>query len=814
MTTVHWRLGVSGSFNTAFDWSPIGVPTANDDVAISAAGTYTVTVSSNHTIRSLRTVKTATLAVTHGTFVITHGTGTGANAGTISVANGAALEIGGTFDNSGKITLNSTGAATDLIIAANVTLTGGGAVILNSGGLSLGGGHDAIVGAGLLPFPFSLFHPVDTLTNAGNTIEGAGTIGGRNLALVNEATIAGNSTRAALILDTGTHQIKNSGLIEGTTTQGVVIDSKVANSGTLEAIGTNARLVIEDSVTNSGRGSVRSSGNGAHVDLSSASISGGAVLIGSGSIVQSLADSGASTISNASVTGAGILQADSDSRLNVTNSTVAATVGLMSNGIGSVLDVSGAVGANAATISGGEIEFGSTSAAQVTFAQGQVGTLKLNSSFTGTVSGLAGAIPMTFTNFFAFGDSTVDSGALQYLSPDLPSPPNPGLTDRLQNALANGGTDSPVGVGLMNTQILAADFGLTANTAYTTGGVVGGGGTNYAISGAVDAADAGSGNDPGNGGIGNINQAGKPNPNPALLSTVDQLETYLNSVGGHADPSALYLISSGGNDYSYATNFITDAGQQQAYMFAQADALAAEIEKLSADGAEHILVNPIMNNQSLSAAYSTRLFDDLDQSGIAYTKSDVHAMVQDVLNDPTAYGFTATTVQPGQVGTNTQSALIEPDTDLNNQGKPLLNGWGLWGANTTTAEDSSVPLNQQYAYLSSADAEQTHFYSDDQHLSAAGQQIQANLDYNLIADDAIDLTSLAYSPGHTVANFSGTSASGTLSVSNGSESANITLLGNYMAAAFVTASDGSGGTLVMDQSSAAQQPLLAAPHGS
>jgi hypothetical protein len=806
MTTFHWRSGISGSFNTAFDWNPVGVPTANDDVVIDEVGTYTVTVSSNHTIKSIRTVKTATLAVTHGTLAITHGTGTGANAGTISVGNGAALETGGAFDNSGRITLNSTGAATELIIAANVTLTGGGAVILSSGGLSLGA-HDAIVGTGpLLPFPIR--EPVVTLTNAGNTIEGAGTIGGRNLALINEATIAGNSVRGALILNTGSLLIRNSGVIEGTTAQGVVIDSNVANTGTLEAIGTNARLVIEGTVTDTGRGSVRTSGNGAHVDLSSASIVGGAVVIGSGGIVQSLADNGVSAISGAAVSGPGTLQANSDGRLDVNNSTIAATVGLMSNGIGSVLDVSGAVGANAGTINGGKIEFGSASAAQVTFAQGQVGTLKLDSSFTGTVSGFAGAVPMTFTNLFVFGDSTVDSGALRYLSPDLPSPPNPGLTDRMQNALAAGGTNSPVGVGLMNTQILAADFGLTANTAYTTGGVVGGGGTNYAISGALNAADPGSGNDPGNGSVGNINQAGKPNPNPALLSTVDQLKTYLNSVGGHADPSALYLISSGANDFSYATNFITDPAQQQAYLFAQADTLAAEIEQLSTAGAKHILVNPIINDKTLSAQYSQRLFGDLDQSGIAYTKSDVHAMVQDVLNNPTAYGFTATTVLPGIVGTtNNQSALIEPDTTHG------LSGWGLWGANTTTP-DSNLPTNQQYAYLSLPDAEQTHFFSDDQHLSAAGQQIQANLNYNLIADDAIDFTNLAYAHGKTVASFSGTPASGTLTVSNGTDSTNITLLGNYAAATFVTASNGAGGTLVMDQSGATAPQLLAVPHAS
>jgi hypothetical protein len=108
MATIHWRRGISGLFSDPFDWSTTTVPTAGDDVGIDAAGTYTVTVSASRTIRSLRTVSTATLAVTAGTFTITNGTGTGANAGTISVANGAALAIGSTFDNSGRILLNGT----------------------------------------------------------------------------------------------------------------------------------------------------------------------------------------------------------------------------------------------------------------------------------------------------------------------------------------------------------------------------------------------------------------------------------------------------------------------------------------------------------------------------------------------------------------------------------------------------------------------------------------------------------------------------------------------------------------------------------
>jgi hypothetical protein len=65
-----------------------------------------------------------------------------------------------------------------------------------------------------------------------------------------------------------------------------------------------------------------------------------------------------------------------------------------------------------------------------------------------------------------------------------------------------------------------------------------------------------------------------------------------------------------------------------------------------------------------------------------------------------------------------------------------------------------------------------------------------------------------------VASFSGTSASGTLTVSNGTDSANITLVGNYLAALLMTASDGTGGTLVMDQSSATSPQLRALPRAS
>jgi outer membrane lipase/esterase len=143
-----------------------------------------------------------------------------------------------------------------------------------------------------------------------------------------------------------------------------------------------------------------------------------------------------------------------------------------------------------------------------------------------------------FNQFISFGDSTVDSGwwsgALNGSCDGAPSPCSTGSTTKntlIQNAINAGATGAPVGAGfMMNTQILAADFGLTALPANQLGG------TNYAISGAVDAAVAANGN------IGNLNQ------NTTLPSTVQQMANYLAGHGGTANPQALYVISSGGNE--------------------------------------------------------------------------------------------------------------------------------------------------------------------------------------------------------------------------------------------------------------------------
>ena len=383
-----------------------------------------------------------------------------------------------------------------------------------------------------------------TLVNASN-ITGAGTIGDSQLTLNNQGVIDGNSTTAALTLDTNSpairflppsHTIGNSGLIEGTTAEGVIIVSNVSNDGRIEALGTDARLLIEGTISNFTSvplgivrpGLVAASGGGAHVDLSSAKITEGIVSIGIDSLVETVAGSGRSTIAGVTVTSSGTLEANPDSELRIQSSNIGASGTLVTNGNGALLDIDGNVSAVAGTISGGTLEFKGASASHIAFTPGTIGTLKLDAStaFTGAISGFGGPSPNIFSQFLGFGDSSIDSGSFQYLATG-----NANQDIRVQSAVANGGTGAPVGVGLMNSQLLAGDFGLTANSAYAPGG-----GTNFAISGAVDAAV------PENGNISNVN------PGTDLISTVDQISRYLSSTKdangiAHADPNALYLIS-------------------------------------------------------------------------------------------------------------------------------------------------------------------------------------------------------------------------------------------------------------------------------
>jgi hypothetical protein len=70
---------------------------------------------------------------------------------------------------------------------------------------------------------------------------------------------------------------------------------------------------------------------------------------------------------------------------------------------------------------------------------------------------------------------------------------------------------------------------------------------------------------------------------------------------------------------------------------------------------------------------------------------------------------------------------------------------------------------------------------------------------NLASSDVIDLRDVAYAAGTTTESYSGTSSSGTLTVSDAQhDTANILFAGNYLSSTFTLSSDGHGGIFVID----------------
>ncbi|RWB71506.1 MAG: adhesin [Mesorhizobium sp.] len=156
------------------------------------------------------------------------------NTGTMTLGDGALLPLSGTVNNSGLISLNSTGDDTLLqVIQHGVTLQGGGQVVLSDNAANF------ISGTG----------PDVTLINVDNTISGAGQLGDGMLSLDNKGTIVATGTNA-LVIDTGGSVVVNSGMLEATGSGGLVVAGGLANSGTLWANGGD--IVIDGAVTGVG----------------------------------------------------------------------------------------------------------------------------------------------------------------------------------------------------------------------------------------------------------------------------------------------------------------------------------------------------------------------------------------------------------------------------------------------------------------------------------------------------------------------------------------------------------------------------------
>ncbi|WP_349736215.1 VCBS domain-containing protein [Pseudomonas jessenii] len=208
------------SFDAAADKIDlIGFTGVNDfaDVSIvnDANGNAVLSISADQTI-TVNGVDAAALSGANLLFDVDPVT---TNTGTLTIADGAIMPFGGSIHNSGTIELGSTGNETSLeILFRGATLTGGGQVLLsdNAQNVIFGGSADTV------------------LTNADNTISGAGQLGAGQMMVVNSGLIHASGVNA-LVIDTGNSAVTNTGVLQASGSGGLVIESALVNSGSLWA---------------------------------------------------------------------------------------------------------------------------------------------------------------------------------------------------------------------------------------------------------------------------------------------------------------------------------------------------------------------------------------------------------------------------------------------------------------------------------------------------------------------------------------------------------------------------------------------------
>jgi outer membrane lipase/esterase len=298
-----------------------------------------------------------------------------------------------------------------------------------------------------------------------------------------------------------------------------------------------------------------------------------------------------------------------------------------------------------------------------------------------------------FNQFIGFGDSTVDTG--WYFTHTYNTNPINEAEYKAAQA-AGGGIATTIG-GPMNSQVLASLFGLTAIPVGEPGG------TNYAAGGAV-----------------NVSYLGYQTLAP---TTVSQIQSYLAASGGVANPNALYLISSGGNDINrgICQNGVcpADAAQLAAD---SANALTGALAQLHASGARYLVVainygtapdgGATAAVAQTARAYTQTLYGGLAAAGINFIPASGKVIADAIGFNQALFGIT--NVLPGSLITHQGGACVNPNPG-NGTGGTIASAWAAY---CTTL----VAPNAQHTYL----------YADDEHYSAAGQLIEGDYAYSLI----------------------------------------------------------------------------------
>ena len=247
----------------------------------------------------------------------------------------------------------------------------------------------------------------------------------------------------------------------------------------------------------------------------------------------------------------------------------------------------------------------------------------------------------TFSQTVFFGDSLTDAG---FFTPLL-------VQQNPQAAVLGRFTTNP---GLVWSEYLADYYGTGAAPAWGATGAAPtpGSGTNYAVGGARVGEDA----------VGDLGYT------PSLTT---QMNVYLAANGGQADADALYTVWGGANDL-FA---VAQGAPAEATIGAAVAAQVGIVGTLRGAGARYVLVptipdvgltpnfngNPVASGQgtALATAYNQALFGGLAQAGLSVIPVDTFNFLQEVVADPSAYGF-ANVTDPACQPPGSSSLICNP----------------------------------------------------------------------------------------------------------------------------------------------------------
>ncbi|HEY2178005.1 MAG TPA: hypothetical protein VGH15_05435 [Caulobacteraceae bacterium] len=267
---------------------------------------------------------------------------------------------------------------------------------------------------------------------------------------------------------------------------------------------------------------------------------------------------------------------------------------------------------------------------------------------------------------------------------------------------------------------------------------------------------------------------------------------------------------------------VNDTGQINLFGGSSTSELIIGAAGVSLIGGGSVLLDNSANNRILGQAASDTLTNEDRITGAGQVGGGIMTLVNDAAGVILGNQTTALIIDTG-ANTITNDGLIEATGKggvLVNS--PVIGDGTLEAAGTGTltfakaVDGSGVGLiNGGTLWAESTFMENVTFTGTTGVLKLAHSIAYTGLVKGLSAKgtNSLDLTDIKFTSGVTKATYSGTTTSGTLTVTDGTHTAHIKLLGDYLGSTFTVSSDTHGGTKVVDPASLAHA-MAVLPAGS